>query len=48
MLIELQTASPSAHAVRRLAQLITGRVPQASPKSNSSLLSFLGKSKKRA
>jgi pilus assembly protein CpaE len=48
MLIELQTASPSAQAVRRLAQLITGRVPQASPKSNSSLLSFLGKSKKRA
>ena len=48
MLIELQSASPSAHAVRRLAQLITGRVPQASPKSNSSLLSFLGKSKKRA
>jgi pilus assembly protein CpaE len=48
MLIELQSASPSAQAVRRLAQLITGRVPQASPKSNSSLLSFLGKSKKRA
>jgi pilus assembly protein CpaE len=48
MLIELQTASPSAQAVRRLAQIITGRVPQASPKSNGSLLSFLGKSKKRA
>jgi pilus assembly protein CpaE len=48
MLIELQSTSQSAQAVRRLAQLITGRVPQASPKSNSSLLSFLGKSKKRA
>jgi pilus assembly protein CpaE len=48
MLIELQSASPSAQAVRRLAQLITGRVPQASAKSNGSLLSFLGKSKKRA
>jgi len=48
MLIELQSTSQSAQAVRRLAQLITGRVPQASPKSNGSLLSFLGKSKKRA
>jgi pilus assembly protein CpaE len=48
MLIELQTASSSAQAVRRLAQLITGRAPQASQKSNGSLLSFLGKGKKRA
>jgi pilus assembly protein CpaE len=48
MLIELQSASSSAQAVRRLAQLITGRAPQASQKSNGSLLSFLGKGKKRA
>jgi pilus assembly protein CpaE len=48
MLIELQTGSASAQAVRRLAQVITGRVPQASQKSNSSLLSFLNKGKKRA
>ncbi len=48
MLIELQSASASAQAVRRLAQLITGRVPQASQKSSSSLLSFLNKGKKRA
>ena len=48
MLIELQSASSSAQAVRRLAQLITGRAPQANQKSNGSLLSFLGKGKKRA
>ena len=48
MLIELQTASASAQAVRRLAQVITGRAPQASQKSGTSLLSFLNKGKKRA
>jgi pilus assembly protein CpaE len=48
MLIELQAASASAQSVRRLAQLITGRVPQVSPKANTSLLSFLNKGKKRA
>ena len=48
MLIELQSGSASAQSVRRLAQVITGRVPQASPKSNTSLLSFLNKGKKRA
>ena len=48
MLIELQTGSASAEGVRRLAQVVTGRAPQPSQKGNSSLLSFLGKGKKRA
>lgn len=48
MLIELSPGSSSAEAVRRLAQVVTGRVPQPSQKSGSSLLSFLGKGKKRA
>jgi pilus assembly protein CpaE len=48
MLIELQANSASSESVRRLAQIVTGRVPQPNQKSNSSLLSFLGKGKKRA
>ena len=48
MLIELASNSSSAEAVRRLAQVVTGRAPQPVQKSNSSLLSFLGKGKKRA
>lgn len=48
MLIELQSTSPSAESIRRLAQIVTGRAPQPQQKSSSSLLSFLGKGKKRA
>ena len=48
MLIELQGSAASSAAVRRLAQVVTGRVPQPSQKSSSSILSFLGKGKKRA
>jgi len=48
MLIEIQPQSPSALAVRRLAEAITGRAPQANAKPNGSILSFLSKGKKRA
>jgi pilus assembly protein CpaE len=48
MLIELQPQAPSSAAVRRLAQVLTGRAPQLSASKNSSLLSFLNKGKKRA
>ncbi len=48
MLIELQPGSSSAAAIRRLAQIVTGRTPQAAQRNASSLLSFLGKGKKRA
>ena len=48
MLIEIQSNAPSSEAIRRLAQVITGRTPQAQPKSATSLLSFLNKGKKRA
>jgi len=48
MLIELQSNAASSESVRRLAQIITGRTPQAQPKSQTSLLSFLNKGKKRA
>jgi pilus assembly protein CpaE len=48
MLIELQPNAPSSAAIRRLAQVVTGRAPQAASKNSASLLSFLNKGKKRA
>ncbi|MEI9929670.1 MAG: hypothetical protein WDM89_03645 [Rhizomicrobium sp.] len=48
MLIELQPNAPSSEAIRRLAQIVTGRTPQAQAKSSNPLLSFLNKGKKRA
>jgi pilus assembly protein CpaE len=48
MLIELQSNAASSEAIRRLAQVVTGRTPQAQPKNQTSLLSFLNKGKKRA
>lgn len=48
MLIELQPNAPSSAAIRRLAQVVTGRAPQAVAKNTASLLSFLNKGKKRA
>ena len=34
--------------IRRLAQIVTGRVPQVAQKNSTSLLSFINKGKKRA
>lgn len=48
MLIELQSNAPSSESIRRLAQVVTGRAPQAQPKTPTSILSFLNKGKKRA
>jgi pilus assembly protein CpaE len=48
MLIELQPQAPASQAVRRLAQILTGRAPQVTTARNNSLLSFLNKVKKRA
>ncbi|HWA04200.1 MAG TPA: pilus assembly protein CpaE [Rhizomicrobium sp.] len=48
MLIEVQAQAPSSEAVRRLAQIVTGRSPQAQAKNAPSILSFLSKVKKRA
>jgi pilus assembly protein CpaE len=48
MLIELQPNAPSSAAIRRVAQIVTGRAPQAVQKNSTSLLSFLNKGKKRA
>jgi pilus assembly protein CpaE len=48
MLTELQPNAPSSAGIRRLAQIVTGRAPQALQKSSTSLLSFINKGKKRA
>jgi pilus assembly protein CpaE len=48
MLIEVQANAPSSASIRRIAQLVTGRVPQVQPKNAPSILSFLNKGKKRA
>jgi pilus assembly protein CpaE len=48
MLTELQPNAPSSASIRRLAQIVTGRAPQAVQKNSTSLLSFINKGKKRA
>jgi pilus assembly protein CpaE len=48
MLIEVQANAPSSESIRRLAQIVTGRSPQAQVKNTPSILSFLNKGKKRA
>ena len=48
MLTELQPNAPSSTGIRRLAQIVTGRVPQVAQKNSTSLLSFINKGKKRA